>query len=273
MVKLFPKPPASAWLAAMSEGFDLRGLLESWPYDPENTARLGQGADGRPILQVRTPLGLEQYELEGRPDGQRPHGCDSVFDHHLQRLARARQAGAETGFELSEAECAELFDEGTLYYYRYLHLFQLKDWARTVRDTSRNLRLFDFVRRYAQHEDDQHYLVKWRPYIIRMNGVARAMIEVEKGAHDKACALVQSTIQHIDALEELEDETFKFERRRSLMALRELAGQIQSSKPLSEVERLERDLKRAVETQEFERAAQLRDRLRELRRKQSAVQS
>src|SRR5436309_5407782 len=109
----------------MSDAVDLRSLLQGWPYDPENNARIVSGADGRQFMQVRTALGVEQYELDGRPDGLRPYDRESALDYHLQRSTRAREAGQETSFELSDRECAELFNEGTLYYYRYLHLFQL----------------------------------------------------------------------------------------------------------------------------------------------------
>ena len=148
---------------SMNASIDLRRLLQSWPYDPDNDARLAQGEDGRPLLQVRTPLGLEQYELEGRPDGARPHGMDSALDYYLQRLDRSRTAGKESEFELGPRECGELFNEGTLYYFRYVRLFQLKDWPRTLRDTSRNLRLFDFVKQRARRLEDQLYLEKVAP--------------------------------------------------------------------------------------------------------------
>ena len=63
----------------------------------------------------------------------------------------------------------------------------------------------------------------------------------------------------------MEDETFQFELQRSLTALRDLAAQLQRHKPVSELERLERELLQAIEAQEFERAATLRDRIRALR--------
>ena len=91
------------------------------------------------------------------------------------------------------------------------------------------------------------------------------MLEVDRGAYDKARKIVQEVSRNIEALDELEDDTFKFERDRSLMALRELEAQIQKNRPQSELEQLEQQLRRAIEKQEFERAAQLRDRIRELR--------
>ena len=88
------------------------------------------------------------------------------WSYYQHRLNQAKIAGREADFELSPQECGELFHEGTLYYFRYVRLFQLKDWARTVRDTARNLRAFDLLHRYAQREEDQQFLEKWRPYII-----------------------------------------------------------------------------------------------------------
>jgi hypothetical protein len=249
----------------MNDSVDLRDVLASWPYDPEHDARFARGSDGRELLQVRTPLGLEQYELEGRPDGLRPHGMVSALEFQFQRLAETRITGAEASFALSAADCAELFNEGTLYYYRYFHLFQLKDWLRTARDTARNLQLFDFVHRHAGRVEDQDYLEKWRPYLVRMHAVASAMLALDKGAHDEALKLVNAAANRIESLEELDDETFKFERERSGLALRELAQQILKHKPVSAIERLERRLRRAIETQAFERAAELRDRIRELK--------
>jgi len=252
----------------MSESADLRDILNAWPYDPEDDARFAKGQDGRSILQVRTPLGIEQYELDGRPDGARPHGLESALDYHLQRLHAAKTDGRGSRFELGQRDCAELFNEGTLYYFRYVRFFQLKDWVRTVRDTARNLQVFDLVHRYARREEDRQYLEKWRPYILRVSATAAVMLELEKNAYDRASRLAEEGIQKIQELTELEDETFSFERERSLHSLRELVEQIQKNRPVSELERLERQLQRAIDRQEFERAAQLRDKIRSLRNQQ-----
>jgi hypothetical protein len=252
----------------MSESFDLRNALKDWPYDPEHDARITQGEDGREILQVRTPLGIEQYEMDGRPDGERPHGTESWLEYQQERLNRKKGEGREIEFELKPRECAELFNEGTLYYFRYVRLFQLRDWARTVRDTTRNLRVFDLVHRYARREEDQQYLEKWRPYIVRMKASAEAMMALEKNAHEDALRATNESIEQIQSLDEVDDETFQFERERSLSALRDLAEQIQKNRPLSEVEQLERQMNSAIERQEFERAAQLRDKIKGLKNKQ-----
>ena len=55
------------------------------------------------------------------------------LEYYLQRLEHHRGRGKEEDFELTPQECAELFNEGTIFYFRYVRLFQLKDWSRTIR--------------------------------------------------------------------------------------------------------------------------------------------
>jgi len=249
---------------------DLRKLLEAWPYDPEDNVRFAKGDDGREIMQVREPVGIQQFELEGRPDGQRPHGMETALEYHMARLSKARAAGKEAEFTLDPEDCAELFAEGVLFYYRYFNLFQLKDWKRVVRDTTRNLRLFDFMNRYADREEDQINLEQWRPYITRMNAVARAMLELENGKHESALKILRDAIGRIEDLEEMDNPTFKFERDRSLAELNDMAQQLEKARPVSDLERLQTELNKAVESQEFERAATLRDRIRDLKKNKEA---
>jgi hypothetical protein len=249
----------------MSDMIDLRDLLDAWPYDEDGNVRMTRGEDGREILQVRTPMGIEQYELEERPDGQRPFGCNSLLDYQRQRLEEARAVGGDDEFTLDEDDCAGLFQEGTLFYFRYLHLFQLRAWERVIRDTERNMGLFDFVHRHAEREEDRQHLEKWRPYILRMHAIARAMFAAEQQRIEESLAVLEDTVRRIEALEPIDDETFQFERNRSVAALRELLTQFRKTRPVPEIERLEGELRHAIETQAFERAAQLRDRIRELK--------
>jgi hypothetical protein len=249
----------------MAMDADLKALLESWPYDPDDCVRVVKLGDGREVMQVRLPLGVEQYELSGRPDGTRPNGAESELDHHLARLEEARKSGSESSFRLQPDECVDLFNEGVLYYYRYLHLLQFKDWPRAVRDTARNLKLFDFVHSHAAREEDRQYLEQWRPYVLRVNAVASAMIAMGENDHHRALEIVHATAATIEAMPEIDEDTFRFERHRSIEALHELADEIEKNRPLTELERLENQLLEAVTAERYERAAELRDRIRSLR--------
>jgi len=248
----------------MNDNQDISAILAAWQFDPAHNSRIIRATDGRELLQVRLPVGVEQYEIDGRPDGLRPHNQESVLDFQLTRLERARAAGTADSFRLTTAECSELFDEGVLYYCRYLHLFQLQDWRRTIRDTGRNLRLFDLIHDHAHRKEDRQHLEQWRPYVLRMHAVARAMLAVDEHAHDQALQILKETHEQIESLSLLDNETFQVERDRSLQALRDAAEHIEKHRPLTPLEKLHRDLRAAIEAQEFERAAVLRDKIRAL---------
>jgi hypothetical protein len=178
----------------------LRSFLESWPYDAKNNVRVACGADGREIILVRQPMGLEEYEIDGRPDGRRIHGMESAFDFHGARLDAAKQSNALIGFDLSAKDCAELFDESVLYHNRLLLFFRLKDWTRVERDAAHSLRLIEFIKQHAQCEEDRVQLDQWHPDIARIDAVARAMILSEKGQYRDALRIARDIIGNFEAV-------------------------------------------------------------------------
>lgn len=148
---------------------DLREFLNSWPYDPDNNVRLAPGADGREIIVVRRAMGLETYEVDGRPDGSKPHWMGSLLEFHLQRLAVAQRAGSAAIFKLSPVDCSELFEEGLIYWHRSMSFFRLKDWTRAERDTARVLAVINFVKQYAEQEEGGVRPADWRPMGVPLN--------------------------------------------------------------------------------------------------------
>src|SRR6266480_7287605 len=173
---------------------DLRSFLESWPYDAENNVRVASGADGREIILVRQPMGLEEYEIDGRPDGRRVRGMESAFAVHHARINAAKQTNAANGFDLSAEDCVELFHEGISYHHRLILLFRLKDWTRVERDGAHILQLIEFIKQHARCEEDRVQLHQWRPNIARINAVAQAMILLEKCHYKDALELACGTI-------------------------------------------------------------------------------
>ena len=245
-------------------GTDISGLLDEWPYDSEENVRIVTADDGRKILQVRQPLGIEQYELDGRPDGQRPGGYETVLEGIEHRLSEYESAhGADEGFELGDEDSTGLQNEGILFYYRYLLLFQLNDFQRVTRDTSHNLRICDFLERYAADEQDAEAVLQFKPYIYRMNSVSRAMDLVQHHQHNEARAVLEAAIEVIQGMTEVDTPAFQFERVRSVNYLRSALEQIGDT-PSDPVTQLRRELDVAVQQEDYERAARLRDHLREL---------
>jgi hypothetical protein len=113
----------------------------------------------------------------------------------------------------------------------------------------------------------EQLMVVFEAALVRMNGVTKASLQMGQGRHTTALAAVTRTIQAVETLESLDNETFDFEQECLLEVLRDLARHIQRDRPVSPAEQLERQLQGAIEAQEFERAAKLRDRLLALKGK------
>lgn len=171
---------------------DARALLEGWPFDPDQVSvRSVQGDDGREKIQLRVDLGLLQMEVEGRPDGERPGGHVSWLEFYEERAA------GDEEFSLQPSDCAELMREGVQYYHRYLAFWRLDRYAECARDTSRNLRLFAFVRRYAKRQQDKLAFDRFRPYVTMMHTRAVATPLVAASLLDEALAAVDEGIAEI----------------------------------------------------------------------------
>jgi hypothetical protein len=167
-------------------------ILESWPYDAEENVRVAFGEGRRKVILVRQPMGLEQYEMDHRPDGRRLDGKESLLDVQSARLQAGDRANAADGFKLNAKECAELFDEGLLYHSRASLLVRLKDWPRAERDTARNLRLIEFIKHHARSGEDSEPFEQWRPDVERINAYARAMSLLEQCRYREALATARN---------------------------------------------------------------------------------
>jgi len=157
---------------------DITPVLRGWNYEPGiiNVRKIA-GIDGTAKVQMRLDLGVLQMEIDGRPDGVRPHGHESLLEFYETQLAdHLRRHGTELGFHLNPAQCQALRDEAVMYYHRYLSLFVLEDFTGVVRDTGRNLRLLDLCGKFAEDEQDRLVLEQYRPYITMMNARAQASL-------------------------------------------------------------------------------------------------
>ena len=151
--------------------FDISHVLDQWEYQAGDiVVRKFTGKDGQEKIQLRVDLGLLQMNASGRPDGKQPFGHDTLLEHYLAKLAKYRQKhdGSDDAFKLSAEECARLQQEAIQFHHRYICLFQLKDYAGVVRDTERNLKVFDLVQQYAESEELAWSLQQLRPQLLMM---------------------------------------------------------------------------------------------------------
>lgn len=245
---------------------DLTRILEEWQYDNEQNVRIIVAEDGRSVLQVRLPLGIEQYEMDGRPDRHRPSGFESVLAYTEDRLRQhIIDNGSDAGFEISTDDVEELQAEGVLFYYRYLLLYQLQYYDLVVRDTEHNVHLCDLLERYCPDEEARNSVLQFRPYILRMHAAARAMGIQHGTLEGNAESILTEAIATIEDLEEIESPAFQFEQVRSANYLRSMLRSIGEAdqNPQSETDPLRDELRDAIDREDYERAAHIRDQLRD----------
>jgi hypothetical protein len=249
---------------------DIARILDGWEFEPNQiSVRIVKGDDGREKIQMRLELGLLQMELDGRPDGERPEGLESWLE-----VFRQRQRGHESPdpaaapFELGPSDCELLLREGIQYYHRYLSFWHLKRYELCARDTNRNLRLFKFVREYAQREQDKRQFDQWRPYVTMMHTRAVATQLVEMSDYQAAIKAIEAGIEGIKRFLEEYNQTEHSEQCAELTHLVRWREELQThvppqpAEPPDLVAQLRQQLGEAVAAERFEDAARIRDEIR-----------
>lgn len=243
---------------------DISPLLKNWDYEAGSVnARMITAEDGRACIQMRMDLGLFQMELTDRPDGTRPHGYATALDYY--------QIQAETStrpFRLDADACGELQQEAVQFYHRYIARMQLKDFEGVVNDTRHNLDILALVERNTEDEDLSWDFIQFKPYTLMMHYRAEAEIHAANKEMNRATQSAKiglSAIRNFWVLqgeEELQKDSYEINSLKDLIKAYE-----EDRSGASETDRLREALQNAVRLENFERAAVLRDRLRDLEKK------
>ncbi|MDR3200668.1 MAG: UvrB/UvrC motif-containing protein [Spirochaetales bacterium] len=229
-------------------------VLNAWPYNPQNQIRIVTAQNGKKVIQLRLPLGIEQYDLDGRPDGERPYGADSVLDEFKKRLREcAGKHMPEAGFHFTHKEYIALRKEAALYYSRYLLLFQAGEFTRALRDSAHNMKICSFVEKYAAPSQDRTAFLEYKPYIFWIYTVSRLMLILRAQDIERAKIILQEAIAEMHNFPGINTLVFHCERKRSLR-------QIDYREPVP-LGYLQKELEQAVREENYEKAAFLRDRL------------
>ncbi len=258
-------------------GPDLSDILDEWPIEPGTfNVRMIQGRDGRPKIQVRLDLGLLQMNAEGRPDGTRPMGFDSLLEYfEAQADLEGRVAPEDedetptepkgSEFKLTREDCQSLRHEATQYYQRYTALMILEDYEGVVRDTTRNLRMLDFVAEHASDDDDKSELESSRPYIMMIRARALASQAIEDEEPKVALIAIDEGLEALRKYFAERGDGQGFEESSEVRVLRSMRETLVPQLPVSQKSELKRRLDAALVAENYELAAILRDELRTLK--------
>ena len=236
--------------------------MSDWPHEPGRfLVRMVEAEDGRQVLQIRIDLGILQMEIGGRPDGQRPRNRESWLDAHLEDLQQYQAAhGSARGFVLSSDDCRLLREEAAQYFHRYVAMFHLGHFNDVVRDASRNLDCINLCQHYGATEEDRLALEAFRPQVITMRTRAEAELAVASSQPGSAVKLINQGLQELEDLFPPDH----FEQSNEVRLLRGMRDLLVPKLPSSQRAELEDRLQRALDTENYELAAILRDELRQM---------
>ena len=244
--------------------FDLTHLFDRWDYTPGQVlTRRIKGRDGTTKIQMRIDLGILQMNCEGRPDGKRPLGHESYFDYYAAQCEKRRTAGEN--FALSGEDCFKLQQELIQYHHRYICLFELEDFEAAIRDAQRNLSAIAFAEANSESSELAWSLLQFQPQVLMLLARARGTQALNAGQFEAAQQVVAEGISLIRNFYEGHAKQELMEHCGEVASLESWAEAIHTSRPLSDFERLEKDLQEALRREDYEKAAQVRDALRKLK--------
>jgi hypothetical protein len=247
---------------------DISSLLASWTLeDGTVTARRILGADGCEQIQLRIPMGLLQFCPDGRPDGTTPEGHESVLAW-LRRLVQERHT-------LTGEHWYELDREITQYYHRRIALLAMAeaerregshrqaavDYARVVRDADHNLDVMDFIRQHNPDEDFAETHEQYRGFVLGHRTIAAANYWLCRDEPEEALDAIQIGLDRLRRVYQDRGDSDALRRDPTAGRLVRLAEQIRKEHAIAKT--LHEQLGEAVETEQFERAGQIRDRIRQ----------
>lgn len=248
--------------------FDISPLLNDWEYrSGQIDVRKFKGKDGREKIQLRVDLGLLQMNAVGRPDGKRPYGHESLLEHFESRLNKhlEEHEGREEGFHINAEDCSRLQQEAIQYHHRYICLFQLQDYKGVVRDTERNLKVFDFVEQYAESREIAAAFQQFRPQLLMMQIRAKGAQALDADAHARAIELIRRGLEDLREFYRKQSRAELIEQSGEIQSLEGWLDELQATRPLTRREKLEKALHEAVRREDYEKAAKVRDTLRNLK--------
>ncbi len=251
---------------------DLNDLLCDWPAASEEiAARLVEGRDGQSLIQLRIELGLLQMFPDGRPDGTRYQGAETVSEYAQREL--------HAGRELETHDWQELLRELHQVNYRRLALTTLAESAvnagdgaaacghlrRALRDVENCLTT---LRLLESEEREPALRFSLTPTLIFNRARLRCRLHIVEQDFDDAIEEAKHGAEELEALlTRIVGDEEPHDRDAGVEYLHQLEQRLRAEKNIPRT--LQEQLDDAIEREDFEEASRLRDNLRR-RRTESA---
>lgn len=241
---------------------DLSRMLDTWPFTPGTVSvRRIKARDGSNRLQVRVDLGVLQMHEAGRPDGKKPLGYPSWF-HALTELLQSRVEPKGSNVPvLSLEECARLHQETLQFNHRSFAFFHLKAMKEAAADCRHNLAIFDLLHVHAPAPEVAWTILQIAPQQILLLAKASAA-SLRPSNHDGILAAIDEASSNLASLFQRIGRPEWANACHEAAALRHWRDHVVASRPVPESQKLDQQLADAIQREDYELAARLRDQIR-----------
>lgn len=223
-------------------------IMDILDFDSERPIKVLKNSDGRDVVLIRSnPFTVTRIYVSGRPDGKRPHGRDSYYDYFMEQYRDyVEKHGSDEGFSLTPEDWKVLFGEATERYLRYLIFAGIKRWKDVERDTSVNIDLSDFAKKFAPPRIAWE-IYQYKGYMLMMRSIARAELKLMEVDYNGAIEELDKGISEIgkfcaECLKEGHGEAEAITRDKYLNNLVQYRSDIQAVKERLVSDELEEDI-------------------------------
>ncbi len=245
---------------------DIDEALHGWPFEPDPNEAMAvrevRARDGRSVLQIRVELGIMQLEVEGRPDGIRPHSFPTFLDYLRHRASsRSSGGGNKPPWAMSAEHCVEADREFVQYYKRRIAWLTLQRYDKAVQDAEHSLALADFVQRHANDPEYVALHERSRGLVLLHKTQATAALSIERNKPEESIDIIRDGIERlIEHQQSIQNDLDDTPNEPFIEQLRAIEREIRKDYAVEKT--LKEQLDEAVADEDYELAARLRDQIK-----------
>jgi hypothetical protein len=246
---------------------DIDEALHGWPYEPDPNeamvAREVRARDGRNVIQIRIELGIMQLEVEGRPDGVRPHSFPTFLDYlrHRASTRSSTQGRGKSPWTMSAEQCVEADREFVQFFRRRVAWLSLQRYEKALQDAEHSLALADFVRKYATDPEYVTLHERSRGLVLLHKTQATAALAIERRKPEESIDVIREGIERL--IEHQQSIQIEPDDTPNEPYIEQLRGYERDIRKEYAVEKtLREQLDEAVAEEDYELAARLRDQIK-----------
>ena len=211
-------------------------------------------------IRIVTQRGTFYFNADGRPDGG-----DSVLPRFVEQKAHHVEESFEA-FALSDYDVQCLSEEAFLYRLRREYFLKVGDYPRAIRDVNTGIQIIELITLHADNPELRIFFIQFRPDQEIFKRTAEAKLAIQQKDYSLARQRIELAASFVQEFTQLHGEAFPdnwLEKRlEQLKSVYDEFGKMWENdlSPLrNSLPSIEEQLKTAIEIEDYERAAELRD--------------